>query len=159
MSDCGHEGKGIIAERLERLFATVQPMDRAYTLREVVEGVNGQAGQTLLSVQYLSQLRNGDRRKPSHDVLLAISGWFGVPVTYFSDDEVTRRTDDELRALQLMRNAGVRTLAFRADGISAHGLELLTALVDKLRQAEGLPENNEPGEDSDGTAVRPAAGS
>lgn len=144
MTDDDRQGKGIIAERLDRLFETVQPLGRPYTLREVAEGINEQAGETLLSVQYLSQLRNGDRRKPSYDVLLAISKWFGVQVTYFSDDETARRTDDELRVLALMKDTGVRTLAFRADGISEQSLAAVLALLDKVRQAEGLDNDGRP---------------
>jgi len=132
-------GKGIIAERLERLFESVRPLGRPFTLREAVDGINEQAGKSLLSVQYLSQLRNGDRAKPSYDLLTAICRWFGVPVTYFSDDEAFERTDEELRVLALMKDAGVRNLAFRASGISEQGLALVTALIEKMRQAEGLP--------------------
>jgi len=134
-------GKGIIADRLDRLFEAVRPLGRPYTLREVAEGINEQAGRTLLSVQYLSQLRNGDRSKPSYDVLTAICKWFGVPVTYFSDDAAFQRTEEELRVLALMRDSGVRNLAFRASGISEQSLALVTALVEKMRQAEGLRDN------------------
>lgn len=139
MTGTDRPGKGIIAGRLDRLFESVQPLGRPFTLREAVDGINGKAGHRLLSVQYLSQLRNGDRDKPSYDVLTAICNWFGVPLTYFSDDEVFERTAEELRVLALMRDAGVRNLAFRASGISEQSLALVTALVEKMRQAEGLP--------------------
>jgi transcriptional regulator with XRE-family HTH domain len=139
VSEGDRQGRGIIAGRLARLFESVQPLGRPYTLREVTDGINGQAGKTLMSVQYLSQLRNGDRSRPSYDVLTGISRWFGVPVTYFSDDEVFRHTEEELRVLALMKDSGVRNLAFRAAGISEQSLALVTALVEKMRQAEGLP--------------------
>lgn len=139
--------KGMIAERLDRLFASVQPLGRPFTLREVVDGINEQAGKSLLSVQYLSQLRNGDRAKPSYDLLTAICRWFGVPVTYFSDDKVFERTEEELRVLALMKDMGVRNLAFRASGISEQSLALLSAMVDKMRQAEGLPDARPSGTD------------
>jgi transcriptional regulator with XRE-family HTH domain len=137
--------RGIIADRLDRLFESVQPLGRPFTLREAADGINEQAGKSLLSVQYLSQLRKGDRLKPSYDLLTAICRWFGVPVTYFSDDAVFERTGEELRVLALMKDAGVRNLAFRAAGISEQSLALVTALVDKMRAAEGLPAG-EPGE-------------
>ena len=140
--------KGIIAGRLDALFESVRPLGRAYTLREVVDGINQQAGHSLLSVQYLSQLRNGDRSKPSYDVLTAISTWFGVQVTYFSDDQVFQRTEEELRVLGLMQDSGVRNLAFRAAGISEQSLALVTALVEKMRLAEGLPSETPSGETS-----------
>jgi transcriptional regulator with XRE-family HTH domain len=144
MSDDGDHGKGVIAQRLEGLFETVRPLGRPYTLREVVDGVNAAAGENLLSFQYLSQLRKGDRAKPSYAVLDGIAKWFGVPVTYFSDEETFRRTSDELRVLTLMRDSGIRGVAFRAEGISEHSLALVAAFLDKVRQAEGLPEHPQP---------------
>ncbi|MGH3166929.1 MAG: helix-turn-helix domain-containing protein [Trebonia sp.] len=138
MNEDALDGKGVIAERLDRLFASVQPLDRPYTLREATESINAQAGETLLSIQYLSQLRNGDRRKPSYDVLQALARFFGVPVTYFSDSEVFERTEEELRVLNLMKDSGIRSLAFRANGISQESLALLSDLLDKLRLAEGM---------------------
>jgi len=154
MSEDEREGKGVIAGRLDRLFGSVRPLGRPYTLREVTEGINERAGETLLSIQYLSQLRNGDRRKPSYDVLQALAGFFGVPVTYFSDDEVFRRTEDELRVLELMKDSGVRSLAFRASGISEESLALLSDLLDKLRMAEGVGDDASPG-DADDAGVQP----
>jgi ESX-1-secreted protein regulator len=135
----GDQGKGVIARRLERLFETVQPLGRSYTLREVVDGVNAAAGENLLSFQYLSQLRKGDRANPGYAVLEGITKWFGVSVNYFSDEETFQRTDDELQVLALMRDSGIRDLAFRAAGISEESLAMVTALLDKVRQAEGLP--------------------
>jgi transcriptional regulator with XRE-family HTH domain len=139
-------GKGIIADRLNRLFESVQPLGRPFTLREAADGINEKSGRVLLSVQYLSQLRNGDRDKPSYDLLTAICQWFGVPVSYFSDDDAFRRTEEELRVLALMQDTGVRHLAFRASGISEQSLALVTALVEKMRQAEGLPSVEAEGE-------------
>jgi transcriptional regulator with XRE-family HTH domain len=140
--------KGVIAHRLDRLFETCQPNGRPYTLRDVVDGVNKAAGHNLLSVQYLSQLRNGDRTEPSYSRLDAIAKWFGVPVTYFSDDQTFQHADDELRTLNLMRDAGVRDVAFRAAGLSEQSLALVSALLDTVRKAEGLPEDPAP-DDSD----------
>jgi transcriptional regulator with XRE-family HTH domain len=126
--------QGVIAERLNQLFATYRPLDRPYTLKEVADGSG-------VSVQYLSQLRNGDRTDPSHSKLSAIARFFGVPVGYFSDDATFRRTDEELQALALMRDSGIRDLALRAAGLSEHSLALVTALAEKARRLEGLPDD------------------
>lgn len=152
MSDSTDEGRGVIAERLDRLFAEVHPLGRPYTLKEAVAGINDKAGEPLVSVQYLSQLRKGDRRRPSLEVLQAIAAWFGVRVTYFTDDDVARRTDEELRTLALMRDTGVRSVAFRAAGISQQSLDMVRTLLEKIRAAEGLPPtsgDDEPGERPD----------
>jgi len=82
-------GRGIdhLAERLNLLFETVQPLGRPYKLREVANGVNARAGRSLLSPTYLSQLRLGDRRNPSGAVTAAIAWWFGVDTDYFFRNE------------------------------------------------------------------------
>lgn len=152
MNDTEYEGKGVIAERLDRLFATVQPEGRPYTLKEAVEGINAKAGEPLISVQYLSQLRKGDRREPSRKVLGAIAAWFGVRAYYFSDDDAASRTDEELRVLNRMKDAGVRDVFFRTDGVSRQSLEMVKAMLDTIRAAEGLPPV--PADDDPGSAER-----
>ena len=134
---------GVIAERLNRLFATRQPLGRPYTLREVVDGVNQAAGHGVLSVQYLSQLRNGERTEPSYSRLAAIGRFFGVSADYFADEETFRRTDEELRLLAALEDSGVRHLALCATGLSAESLAMVTDLIRKVRRSEGLPD--EPG--------------
>jgi transcriptional regulator with XRE-family HTH domain len=91
--------QGVIAERLNHLWDTCQPLGRPYTLKEVTDGINEEAGEQIISVQYLSQLRNGDRTEPAYSKLVAITRFFGVPAGYFSDDETFRRTDEELGLL------------------------------------------------------------
>lgn len=147
----GSADKGIIAERLDQLFATVRPQSgRPYTLTEAVEGINGKAGEPLVSLQYLSQIRKGDRRQPSLKVLQAIADWFGVPVAYFTDGDIARRTDEELRVLELMKDTGVRGIAFRTAGISRESLDMVMTMLEKIREAEGLP-----AADDDGPGTQP----
>jgi transcriptional regulator with XRE-family HTH domain len=132
--------QGVIAQRLERLFATRQPLGRPYTLREVADGVNKAAGHGLLSVQYLSQLRAGDRTEPSYSRLAAIARFFGVSADYFSDEETYQRTDEELRLLAALEDSGVRHLALCATGLSGESLAMVTELIRKVRRSEGLPD-------------------
>jgi transcriptional regulator with XRE-family HTH domain len=130
--------QGVIAERLNHLWDTCQPLGRPYTLKEVTDGINEEAGEQIISVQYLSQLRNGDRTEPAYSKLVAITRFFGVPAGYFSDDETFRRTDEELGLLMAMRDTGVRSLALRATGLSDSSLALISALIDQARRNEGL---------------------
>ena len=139
MGDSEDTGKGIIAERLDRLFTTMTPEGRPYSLREAADGINARAGRNVVSFQYLSLLRSGAKRQPSHEKLKAIADWFGVSSAYFDDDEVARRTDEELRGLALMREAGVRSVMFRMAGVSEDNLKLVASILDQLRHAEGLP--------------------
>lgn len=139
MGDGEGGDRGVIAGRLEALFARVTPLGRPYSLREAADGINESAGRAVVSFQYLSQIRDGKRRNPSIDVLEAVARWFGVPPSYFLDDEVAGRTDEDLRALAVMRDAGVRGIAFRADGLSQANLDLIVTLLEQMRGNEGLP--------------------
>jgi len=77
--------ESVLAERLDLLFETVHPAGRGpYTLREAADAINAEAGETIISAAYLSQLRNGKREEPSHSRLAAIARFFGVDVEYFS---------------------------------------------------------------------------
>jgi transcriptional regulator with XRE-family HTH domain len=154
MGDGDDKDRGVIAERLDSLFASVTPKGRPYSLREVADGINSAAGRTVTSHQYLSQIREGKRRKPSLEVLEAIARWFGVKTAYFLDDEVAERTEEELRAIGLLRDAGVRSVAFRAAGLAETDLDLVVTILDQMRDKKGLP----PAEPDDTRESPPGAG-
>jgi transcriptional regulator with XRE-family HTH domain len=138
---------GLIAQRLDHLFETVHPPGRGpYSLREVVDAINEDAGAKLISAAYLSQLRTGQRTEPSHSRLAAIAKFFGVDIRYFSHDETARATDEQLELLAAMRDSGVRAVAIRAAGLSDTALEAVKALIDNARRLEGLDELGTPGE-------------
>jgi transcriptional regulator with XRE-family HTH domain len=132
-------GKGVIAERLDKLFATMTPEGRPFSLRETADGINAKAGRKVVTFQYLAKLRSGEKRKPSHETLQAIASWFGVKTDYFSDDEVAAATDDQLRVLSVMQDAGVRRVAFRSAGLDQESLNLVAGILDQLRLGKGLP--------------------
>jgi transcriptional regulator with XRE-family HTH domain len=144
MADAGTPDRGILAERLDRLFETVQPLGRPFSLREVAEGVNEQAGKNLLSFQHVSQLRKGVRRRPGYDVLMGLAKWFGVPPGYFTDDEVARRTDEELEILRIMRDANTRKLAESSAGMSEQQFRAVQELIDTIQKANRLAQGSDP---------------
>ena len=87
----------VIARRLSHLLATVHEPGRGpCTLKEVADGINEAAGEQLISVPYLSQLRLGQRTSPSYRRLQAIARFFGVPESYFSDDLTAGQADEQL---------------------------------------------------------------
>jgi transcriptional regulator with XRE-family HTH domain len=132
--------RSVIAQRLDHLLATVHPAGRGpYLLREVVDGINTAAGEKLISVAYLSQLRLGQRAKPSFQVLRAIARFFGVPEAYFSDDFTAAQADEQLEVLRAIRDDRIRAIALRAAGLSERSLEAVQALVENARDIEGLP--------------------
>lgn len=139
MDSTENESRGVIAERLDHLFATVRPGTRPYTLKEVADGINARLGERLLTVQYLSQLRRGDRDQPSLRVLQAIADWFGIHYSYFTAEDVTRPSADELRVRKLMQDTDLRTIMFRSDGISPPKRKMILDMLETIREAEGLP--------------------
>jgi transcriptional regulator with XRE-family HTH domain len=69
-----------LAERLEMLFKTVQPLRREYTNEEVARGCT-EVGQGTFSKTYVWQLRTGQWDNPTKRHLEALAAFFGVPVT------------------------------------------------------------------------------
>lgn len=147
----------MIAERLNRLFATVHPPGRGpYLLREVADAINAEAGERVISAAYLSMLRTGQRAEPSHSRLAAIARFFGVDVDYFSDTATATATDQQLEFLAAMRDAGVRSVALRAQGLSEASLAAVRAVIENARRLEGLPDHPE-GEEADGPPDEPGS--
>lgn len=146
----GASGLGLIAERLDHLFASVYPKSqgRPYTLREAADMINADAGRPLISAAYISQLRSGEKRTPAFDKLAGLAKLFGVPTDYFRDDETARQVNEQLAMVAAMRDQGVEHVALRAAGLSAESLRAVLQLMDTARKAEGLPaiEDAEPGD-------------
>lgn len=137
--------ESVIAERLNHLFATVYPTGRGpYKLREVADAINAEAGASIISAAYLSQLRRGERAEPSHSRLAAIARFFGVDVEYFSDQATAEEADRQLELLVAMRDSGVRSVALRAAGLSEESLAAVRAVIDHVRRLEGLPDDADP---------------
>jgi transcriptional regulator with XRE-family HTH domain len=133
----------VIAERLDHLLTTVHPAGRGpFTLREVADAINAEAGANIMSAAYLSQLRNGQRAEPSHSRLAAIAKFFGVDIEYFSDSVAADEADRQLEFLTAMRDAGVRSVALRAAGLSEASLTAVRAVIENARRLEGLPDGD-----------------
>ena len=82
---------GSIAERLAYLFDVVHaPGTRGYTAAEVARGVRAAGGS--ISDVYINKLLNGQRGEPSLRYLRMLAGFFGVPLTFFLDDDPRRST-------------------------------------------------------------------
>lgn len=134
------DGPGVVARRLDHLFRTVRPGNRGpFTHKEVADAINAHAGARIISPNYLWQLRKGERTEPSHSRLVAISRFFGVDVSYFSDDDAAGRADEQLELLAAIRDQGVRRIALRAAGLSPGSLRAILAMIENARELEGLP--------------------
>ena len=147
-----------LAERLNHLFATVHPLGRGpYTNEEVASAIRAEGGD--ISKQYIAYLRKGERENPRMHHLEALARFFGVHAAYFFDDEIADRTDARLDQLRILRDAGmtedalrsldtagVSRIALRMAGLSPLGLNFAEEVIDRLREMEGLPKQQEPEE-------------
>lgn len=129
----GTEGAFPIAEKLDRLFrASGRPEPSYMTVAEAIRSGQGVA----ISHTYIWQLRTGRRDNPTVQHLTALAGYFGVPVAYFIDDEVTRRVDGQLALLRSLRDAGVTEIALRAADVSPEGREVITEAIREIWESE-----------------------
>ena len=105
------------------------------------------AGAKVISYNYLYQLRRGSRSEPGHSRLAAIARFFGVPVTYFTDDDETAASIEEQvevrKIAAALEDQGVRHIAFRSAGLSAQSLAAILTVIENARRLEGLPDGDD----------------
>lgn len=127
-----------LATQLNHLFATVpKPGGGLWTNQEAAASMST-AGVTT-SAAYLSQLRNGKRDNLSARHLAALAHLFAVPMEYFFDPALAERINADLQLLTAVRDAGVQTLALRAQGLSPESLSGVADMIEHIRRLEGRP--------------------
>jgi transcriptional regulator with XRE-family HTH domain len=142
-----------LAEKLDTLCRTVQPLRREYTNDEIARGCT-EVGRGTFSKTYVWQLRTGQRDNPTKRHLEALAAFFGVPVTYFFDDETAARVDSQLALATALRDAGVRDMALRISTLDDANRESILRIVQEITQmyssaSDGAPtvvEPEQPGE-------------
>jgi transcriptional regulator with XRE-family HTH domain len=122
-----------IAGKLDRLFREAGRAEPSYMA--IAEAIRAQQG-VPISHTYIWQLRTGRRDNPTVQHLTALATFFGVPVSYFLDDEQTRRVDAQLDLLRTIRDAGVTEIALRAADVSPRGRETISELIRKVWESE-----------------------
>ena len=136
----GEEDEGLphLAERLNFLFDYIPAPDdpsARYSNKKVADELT----QTGMSVTagYLAQLRSGKRRNPTARLLAAVGTHFGVPINYFLDDEVAEKIQTQLKALGLLRAAGVRGIIGRStNNLTAEDIVALGPILDVIRNVQ-----------------------
>jgi transcriptional regulator with XRE-family HTH domain len=137
-----------LAERIDRLFKTVRPPERPgreYTPGEVAAAISERATSDdgKISDTYIRYLRSGQRTNPTKRHLEALAAFFGVPVSYFLDDDAAGRIYSQLALLSAMRDERVQALALRAAGLSDRALAAITEMINHARVLEGLPNGDD----------------
>ena len=140
-----------VAEKLDRLFQVMSPKGRPYSYQQVADAINARSAETGVTLSHATiwQLRTGRFTDPRLSHLQGLADFFGVPIGYFTDDEVAARVDTDLDLVAAMRDAGVRQVALRARGLSPQTLQALTAMVEAARRLEGLAGEPAPPDTSD----------
>ncbi|MFE7115129.1 helix-turn-helix domain-containing protein [Streptomyces sp. NPDC057654] len=136
-------GPATLGQRLNRLFDVVHPADRGPFSNMEVAARLGESGGETVSATYLWQLRTGKRDNPTKRHLEALARFFGVPVAYFFDDDAAARIDQELATLRKMRDVRVEHIAMRTVGLSDRSMDAVVAMIDRVRELEGLPADPE----------------
>jgi transcriptional regulator with XRE-family HTH domain len=140
MSDETRNEPPSLAERLDRLFRTVlDDQQKEYSHDDVARAIRKRGGPTI-SATYVWQLRKGLRDNPTKNHIEALAGFFGVPASYFFDDDDAVRIEEELELLAALRSAGVHQVAMRASGLSKAAISAIVDMIDIARRLEGLPE-------------------
>ncbi|MET9226223.1 XRE family transcriptional regulator [Lentzea sp. NPDC003310] len=137
------EHPATLAARLDRLFKSVRPGgQREYTYEEVAAAIreNGIS----ISHTYVWQLRKGMRDNPTKRHLEGLAQFFGVPTSYFLDDN--SGIEDQLELLVALRDSDVRSLALRASGLSPASIKAVLGMVQHARSIEGLPPAEDDGD-------------
>ncbi|MFJ9418878.1 XRE family transcriptional regulator [Streptomyces sp. NPDC101227] len=131
--------QGGLTERLDSLFRSGRPDGKPWTNDEVAAGIKAGNPKIKVSGAYLSALRTGKRSHPSIDLVVALAGFFAVPVSYLTNPQSTPTLENQIAALPQVDQAGVRSIALRAIGVNDDGLKAVAAVLDHVRQLQGLP--------------------
>jgi transcriptional regulator with XRE-family HTH domain len=122
-----------LADKIDRLFASIRANGREYTYEEVARGCGELSGGTF-SKTYLWQLRTGQRDNPTKRHLEALAAFFQVPVSYFFDEVLAERIDAQLGIASAMKDAQIRDIALRAMQLDDAGRRSLAQIVRQVSE-------------------------
>ncbi|WP_234312587.1 hypothetical protein [Streptomyces sp. NRRL F-5065] len=91
-----------------------------------------------ISGTYLWELATGKKRNVTLEQLDVLAEFFGVPPEYFLNEETAERVNSQLKLATALRDARVRNLALRAEGLSAESLDALLIMVNEARKVQHL---------------------
>lgn len=132
----GAEASGTLAEKLNHLLATVPVGGKLLSSEDLATAVTALGDNHSLSTDYVRRLRRGSMTNPSLRILQGLARVFGIPTSYFTDDEVAAELHDQLPLLAALRDHEIRSLALRTSRLSASGVQALIGIVAALEQEE-----------------------
>jgi len=125
-----------LAAKLDRLFATMRRKGGTEPSNATVAAAITEQLGVPISHTYIWLLRTGRRDNPSLQHLTALATYFGVPVTYFLDDEEAARVERDLELLSTLRENGVTDIALRAADLSQDSRDAVSDLITRLLKLE-----------------------
>ncbi|GAB3365996.1 MULTISPECIES: helix-turn-helix domain-containing protein [Amycolatopsis] len=141
----------ILAARLNKLFATMKPRSgQEYTNDFVAAEIT--ATGVGISGSYIWHLRKARKDNPTLRHLYALAAFFGVPASYFFDDAVTDRVDEQLQKLQAAQESltantsEAQLIAMRAGALSPERRRLVMDLLDVVYRDEQAERGQSPTE-------------
>jgi len=127
-----------LAERLDFLFKTVrQPgTNREFTFAQVQDRCREMGYK--LSDSSIQSLRNGSSVNPTISTLEALARFFGVPATYFlnQDEDETAAVVRDLQLLAAMQDEGIRSIAMRAAGLVPNNREVILQVIESMHAVQ-----------------------
>lgn len=143
-----------LAAKINRLFEVVHPTDRgAYKPHEVVTWLEETSGpdRPTISLNHLLALKRGQRTNPTLNALRAIARFFQVEVAYLvSDDEQSRKVDEQLAQLALFRDRLVEGIATRAASMDRPRRKWVLEMLEAMPDPPSATEPRRSDEDTDG---------
>lgn len=125
-------------DKLTHLIETVHPPDRGpYSYREIEAGLAGHPG--AMTAAHINQLALGKQPHPRIHYVEALASFFGVPVTYFFDDALAQRIEEQIAEVSAWRDKEARRIAERVVALSPRDRHAVTTLIDNLRAYEERP--------------------
>lgn len=135
------------AEKLSALIDAARANDEPpHSYREMSSAIN-KAGGPAMSSAYIQQLATGKRVNPKIHYVKALARLFGVPVTYFFDEEEESRGS----GVAAVPTAGVRgneakLMAMRAQELSPEGRRQVMDLLELVERYERAERHDTPAE-------------
>jgi transcriptional regulator with XRE-family HTH domain len=132
------KGKRSFGDKLAYLIETVHLPDRGpYSYREIAAAIADHPG--AMTAAHINQLVRGKQPHPRIHYVEALANFFGVPMNYFFDDDVTARIHDQIAEVSGWRDREARHIAERVVELSPRDRKAITNLIDSLREYDDQP--------------------
>jgi hypothetical protein len=132
--DGQEKGRGLLATRLEaqRLKTGIKG-HKPLTWGQIAKEINSASGDEVISPSFLYNLAGGAKDNPTRRHLAVLAAYFGVPVGYFFEDDLSGGLSaSDVELAKAINDPRVRSLALAAAGLPNQSLDALRTVVDAM---------------------------